>query len=98
MALRASGRRAQARRAYEHALQVTPEEGEIWFNLGVAAQEDALLDVAVNAYQQARANGCEDADVLNNLGLALRILGRLDEAAAVFDDALSRRSDVISWK
>lgn len=94
--LRASGRRADARRVYKQALLIAPDEGEIWFNLGVVAQEDARFDEAVEAYQNARAAGCEDADVLNNLGLALRTVGRLDEAAGILDEALSRWPDVIN--
>jgi len=49
------------------------------------------LDEAEAIYRQALSRGGEDADILNNLGLALRSLDRLDEAEVCLRRAVAAR-------
>ena len=80
---------AQARRAYEKALELQPDHAEALINLGRLLQEDGEVDAALPLYTRAlESPGVERTIAAFNLGIALEDLGRDDDAAAAYRRAI----------
>jgi superkiller protein 3 len=74
--------------AAQRAVELTPDHGAAWFNLGVALDYLGREEESISAYQRAiqiepRAN------YYNNLGGVYGALGRDDEAMAAYQQALA---------
>ncbi|MEP6505418.1 MAG: tetratricopeptide repeat protein, partial [Betaproteobacteria bacterium] len=100
IALRLLGRLDAATEHYRAALRLRPDSPEALGNLGNVLAErlgrlngDHLtaedLREAEQVQRRALALAPERADPLHNLGVVLRLTGRTDEAAALFDRALA---------
>jgi tetratricopeptide (TPR) repeat protein len=73
--------------AAQRAVELDPEHGAAWFNLGVALDYLGQLEKSVPAYE--RAIEIEPRPVhYNNLGDVYSALGREDEAESAFESAL----------
>ena len=46
---------------YEQAADISPDDGQIHFNLGVAYEKNGQLDKALSSYREARDYGVEEA-------------------------------------
>ena len=88
IALRDSGRTAEAIVQYEEALRIRPEEAEVHNNLGVALRDAGRADEAIAQYREALRIQPEYAEADNNLGNALTATGRAAEAIACYREAL----------
>ncbi len=62
-------------------LAAAGKNADAWFDLGLAAEEEGLLDEAVDAYERALAAGGPQPEVCFNLGNVLYSLERGAEAA-----------------
>jgi len=71
-------------------LEVDPDSGLTWANLGFALQSAGQPDAALQAYRQALALDPDRAEVYLNTGVLLLGRGRHDEALAQVDQALAR--------
>lgn len=78
-----------ARAAWEKAMLLAPELPEPRFRLGDFHRRRGEHALAIAAYESALASGLRHPVLLNNLGLALQRLDKLDEAAARYREALS---------
>lgn len=93
LALRASGRLAEAVAAYDEALAARPASPEAHFNRGNALQALGRHAEAVAAYDRLLALHPRDAEALNNRAVSLEQLGRPEEALASCAAALAVRPD-----
>jgi tetratricopeptide (TPR) repeat protein len=88
------GRYAEALAPAEAALIATPRDPSAQHVLGVALTETGSLPAGERHYRRAlQFLGREDGLVLANLAWNLKLQGRLDEAAAVYERALALRAD-----
>ena len=77
-----------ARAAWEKALALSPGNAEAHFRIGDLERRLGRHEAAIAAYRAALGTGLRHPVLLNNLGLALRAAGRVDEAARSFAQAL----------
>jgi len=77
-----------ARAAWEKAIALAPNVPEPHFRLGDFHRRRGAHALAIAAYERALASGSRHPVLLNNLGLSLQALDKLDEAAARYREAL----------
>jgi Flp pilus assembly protein TadD len=77
------GRHDEARRYYESALKIVPDEPSVLSNLGLSYMLSKNLPKAEEALRQAYANGRADARVRQNLALVIGLQGRFAEAEQI---------------
>lgn len=87
---RMQGRFEEARAAYERALELDSKHGRAHHNLGNLLASRGCIRDAVQHYCIALTLRPSDPTVARQLGVAYSILGRNDEAAAVYRDWLTR--------
>lgn len=101
-ALQVAGRNPEAADAFGRALRIEPTLAPAWDNLGICLEQlgrnagaVACFEHAVAAYQAAFASQSREPGLRENLGLtasrlaaALASAGRLDDAAAAYDEAV----------
>ncbi|KAL7750626.1 hypothetical protein RI367_003968 [Sorochytrium milnesiophthora] len=73
---------ARAIEHYERALELTPADGEIWFNLGCVCDAAKELDKAINAFDRAEQCGIEKAQMLKRNVQAKRFGSQIRESTA----------------
>jgi tetratricopeptide (TPR) repeat protein len=83
--LRQQGRREDALKAFDKALQLKPDDAELWVNLGNVLAELERLDDALLSYQKALQFNPRHWDAACRSGVVLRGLGRFEEAAGRFE-------------
>ena len=86
-------RYAEARRAYQAATQLWPDNALVWAGAGNVAYALSDFDPAESAYRRALALEPGNVLVMNNLALALAQRGCAVQARAVIDCALGRSPD-----
>jgi tetratricopeptide (TPR) repeat protein len=84
-ALRQLGRLEEALQVFDRAVQLRPDDGEMWMNLGKALvdvnrQADALL-----TFQHVLKLNPDHWDAANRAGILLHGLGRVEEALSYFN-------------
>ncbi|MGO3931136.1 tetratricopeptide repeat protein [Rhodopseudomonas pseudopalustris] len=77
------GRHDEARRYYDAALKIAPEEPSVLSNLGLSYVLSKQLPQAEQVLRRAYANPSADARVRNNLALAVGLQGRFAEAESI---------------
>ena len=77
------GRHDEARRYYESALKVVPEEPSVLSNLGLSYVLSRDLPKAEEALRRAYGSTRADARVRQNLGLVVGLQGRFAEAESI---------------
>lgn len=82
------GDRAEAIRAYEHALRLKPNYIEALSNLGNVYREQGDLSAAISAHERVIQLKPDYASAYNNLGVALKESHDLDRAVEVYLHAL----------
>lgn len=85
----ARGDLAQARGLYRQLLALAPGHVDALNALGVLEAGQEHLDVALALFGQARAAAPASVPVRNNLGYALMLAGRLDQAEVELEAALN---------
>ncbi len=83
-ALQHQGRHEEALKAFDKAVQLKPEDAELWKNLGSVLIELQRPADAVLSFQQALKLDPHNWDAANKCGTLLHRLGRLEEAVAHF--------------
>ena len=77
------GRHEDARRYYESALKIVPDEPTVLSNLGLSYMLSKNLPQAEEALRRAYASGRADARVRQNLALVIGLQGRFAEAEQI---------------
>ena len=77
------GRHEDARRYYESALKIVPDEPTVLSNLGLSYMLSKNLPQAEEALRRAYAGGRADARVRQNLALVVGLQGRFAEAEQI---------------
>jgi tetratricopeptide (TPR) repeat protein len=85
-----SGRREEALKVFEKAVQLRPENADLWKKLGDMLVEAGRPADALLSFQQALKLDPHRWDVLQNCAIILHRLGRLEESLSCFNlcDAL----------
>jgi protein O-GlcNAc transferase len=84
-----AGRQKEAERLYLQILQADPHHADALHLLGVLAHQNGRNDVAVDLIGRAIAQNGRVPSFHNNLGNALKVQGKLQEAAAAYAGALA---------
>ena len=87
------GKKSEALKANQRALELVPQDAEVHNNLGITFQELGRLDEAEASSRQAIALKPDYAEAHSNLGVTLQELGRLDEAEASYTQAIALKPD-----
>jgi Flp pilus assembly protein TadD len=83
------GRNGEARKMYDNALKIMPDEPSILSNLGLSYALTNELALAESTLRRAYANPAADMRVRQNLALVLALQGKFDEAKQVATRDLS---------
>ncbi len=90
----AQGRHADALPVAAAALKATPKDATVQHVMGVVLTETGAVLEGETHYRKAlKLLGREDGLVLANLAWNLKLQGRLDDAAVVYEKALAMRAD-----
>ena len=81
----AQGRAAEAKIAWQIAVARDPAFAEAWYNLALAAEDEAHMDLAVAEYRRAVQAQPDYADAHFNLALLLTKLDRYGEALGAWE-------------
>lgn len=88
-----AGQLKEAERLYRQILQENPQHADTLHLLGVLSLQGGRNDVAVDFITKAIAENDRVPSFYNNLGNALKGLGRLQQAALSYEKALALRAD-----
>jgi tetratricopeptide (TPR) repeat protein len=91
---------ARAETGYGKAVELCPDEGDVWMNLGIVRMRQHKNDEARSAYKSAlsvyvagsKAHPLDSATVMRR-AYVLVVLGRSDEARSVVADAVAKSPD-----
>jgi len=89
----ATGRYADAVRAFENVVKINPKNEVAWNNLGSALSKLEKHEDALHCYEKALEINPNFEIAWNNKGNALARLGRFEEALRCYDEAISIRHD-----
>ncbi|MBL9077606.1 MAG: protein kinase [Planctomycetes bacterium] len=78
---------------YRAALALDDQRSVDWANLGNVLRKRQRFDEAIDALQRARTLRPQDPVAANQLALALRDVGRIDEAEALFTELVETARD-----
>jgi tetratricopeptide (TPR) repeat protein len=84
-ALQQLGRREEALKAFDKAVQLKPEDAGLWRNLGNVLAELQRSDEALRAYRQVLKLNPRDWEAASKSGLVLHQAGRFQDAYDCFD-------------
>jgi tetratricopeptide (TPR) repeat protein len=87
------GRYEEAISSYDKALEIKPDNDEVWNNRGFALGILDRYEEAIASYDKALEIKPDNDAAWHSRGFALGILGRFDEAIASFDKALEIKPD-----
>ncbi|MFD1625608.1 tetratricopeptide repeat protein, partial [Azospirillum griseum] len=93
LTLRAAGEADRAAQGFARALRLDPDLAEAAYNLGNLWLERGDAAAAAGLYRHALARRARYPQAWNNIGTALRALGRTDEAADAFAQAIAQTPD-----
>lgn len=79
----------RALECFQKALQETPEQAEIWFNLAELYTKTDQCELAISHYRKAIQRDPAMIAAYNNMGNVLRESQRYDEAIAAFQNVLA---------
>jgi tetratricopeptide (TPR) repeat protein len=85
LTLRQQGRNEEAFKVFDKALQLKPEDAELWTNRGQVLVDLGHQADAVMSFQHAYKLRPRQWDVVRQCGISLHKLGRLEDAHACFD-------------
>ena len=83
----------EAADAWQHVVQLTPDDAEAWEHLGAWREEQGLSDEAIDAYRKAADLTPESSGLRFSLAEALRDAEHYDEAIDAFRGLVQEHSD-----
>jgi tetratricopeptide (TPR) repeat protein len=94
-ALEQQGLYQEALKAYDRAVQLRPDDAELWASRGTILHRLRRFDEAIADNSRAHALAPASPDICNNIGASLQLLCRDGEALPWFGKALALRPDFI---
>jgi tetratricopeptide (TPR) repeat protein len=88
-----AGEKTQAERCYRQVLEIAPNQPDALNLLGVLAAEADMLDLAIGLMERALMTRPKDSGILNNLGHALAVRHRYEDARDKLERALALKPD-----
>src|SRR5271165_156835 len=88
-----AGQLKEAEHLYRQILQANPQHADTLHLLGVLSIQGGRNDIAVDLISKAIAENDRVPSFYNNLGNALKGLGRLQQAALSYEKALALKPD-----
>lgn len=92
-ALMRIGRSQEAAAVFDKAVQLKPDDAELWRNMGNALLKAGRLGDALLSFQRAVELNPADADAAYKAGVLLKEQGRLDEALVYLDRGAQAQPD-----
>jgi Flp pilus assembly protein TadD len=89
------GRRDDAVRVFDKAVQLKPDDATLWSNLAHALIESGRIPDALLCRARAHQLDPQNPKIRNELGHGFMLLGRHEEALSWFDRALEIRPDAV---
>jgi protein O-GlcNAc transferase len=94
----AAGRLPEAEKLFRQILVSEPFHPDALHFLGVVLTQEAKFGEAINALGLAMSNRPEDASIAGDLGAALQLAGRYDEAITVYRRVLDlQKNSLAAW-
>ena len=78
---------------YEKAIEIKPNSGTYWFNLGKALYRVGKLNRALESFENSTFFSPENTSAWNNRGVTLRHLNRFEEALDCYEKAIQLKND-----
>jgi 2-polyprenyl-3-methyl-5-hydroxy-6-metoxy-1,4-benzoquinol methylase len=88
-----TGRLQDSLTAIQRAVEISPNDEEAHYNLGITLQEFGRLEDAETSYKKAIAIKPDLAEAHSNLGNTLKELGRLEDAETSYKKAIAIKPD-----
>jgi len=88
-----AGRLAEAEACYRRVLSAQPDHGDALHLMGVIAHQVGRNDLAVELIGQAIKRDGQNPVYFSNLGVALKVQGKLDEVVAACRQAIRFKPD-----
>ena len=80
--------------AYKNSILLNPNDGDTYFNMGIALKDQGKLEEAIDAYKKAISLKTQLCSVAyNNIGVVLQDQDKLNEAVKAFKKALTLKPD-----
>lgn len=87
--LHASGKIKEAVKFYQQAIDLDPNNPEVWYGLGVASLAMRDYKLAIKFFEAAKATGHPSVNLEYNLGISNDALGRYTSAELAYREALA---------
>lgn len=87
------GRNSEAEIFFHKAIKLTPDDGELYYSLGLLLAESQQYTPALNALDKATALLPERTRVAYNYALVLQQVGKVDQAESVLKGLADRASE-----
>ena len=94
-AYRAKGDLRNAKRCYDRALELNPDEASVLLAAGIVEQQAGRLDQAVALLHKATGVNPQFAEAHNSLGLTLKMRGRPTEALQSYTNGVEALMDAV---
>ena len=79
--------------AYKKSIMLNPNDGDTYFNMGIALRDQGKLEESIDAYKKAISLKPDYVEAYDNIGIILEHQGKSDEAVEVFKKALTIKPD-----
>lgn len=91
-ALLGDGQLDEAQKAYEEIVQATPDDSSAWVKIAEIERRLGKYEMALVTVRKARKIDADSLEAGYNEGLLLDVLGRADEAVAVYEQIVDKNS------
>jgi predicted TPR repeat methyltransferase/thioredoxin-like negative regulator of GroEL len=89
----ATGRNSKAVIANQKTVELSPQDAEAHYNLGVSLQDSGMLKEAKSSYRRAIVLKPDFGEAYGNLGRTLQELGKLEESGTIFGRLILLKPD-----
>ena len=79
--------------AYKKSIMLNPNDGDTYFNMGIALRDQGKLEESIDAYKKAISLKPDYAEAYSNMAVAFRKKGKLDESIEAYKKAISLKPD-----
>ena len=78
---------------YRKAIEIKPNSGTYWFNLGKALYRVGKLNEALDSFEKSTSFSPKNTSAWNNKGVTLRHLNRFDEALVCYNKSIELKNN-----